>query len=71
LRTPSRFDLSHLAGGRSASPFRQCCSRAPPPFTEKLATYRVRMRAGTIEVDPHPLPPGTAIRVEDFPEVLR
>jgi nitrite reductase/ring-hydroxylating ferredoxin subunit len=39
--------------------------RAPPPFTEKLATYRVRYNAGTIEVDPRPLPPGTpaAIRV--------
>ncbi len=32
---------------------------APPPFTEKLATYRVRLRAGVIEVDPQPLPPGT------------
>ena len=32
---------------------------APPPFTEKLATYRVRLRAGVIEVDPKPLPPGT------------
>ena len=32
---------------------------APPPFTEKLATYRVRLRAGIIEVDPKPLPPGT------------
>jgi nitrite reductase/ring-hydroxylating ferredoxin subunit/DMSO/TMAO reductase YedYZ heme-binding membrane subunit len=38
---------------------------APPPFTEKLVTYRVRMRNGEIEVDPRPLPPGTpaAIRV--------
>jgi nitrite reductase/ring-hydroxylating ferredoxin subunit len=38
---------------------------APPPFTEKLATYRVRFRNGVIEVDPRPLPPGTpaAIRV--------
>ena len=25
---------------------------APPPFTEKLATYRVRLRDGMIEVDP-------------------
>ena len=33
--------------------------RAPPPFTEKLATYRVRIRAGIVEVDPHPLLPGT------------
>jgi nitrite reductase/ring-hydroxylating ferredoxin subunit/DMSO/TMAO reductase YedYZ heme-binding membrane subunit len=32
---------------------------APPPFTEKLATYRVRLRNGVIEVDSTPLPPGT------------
>jgi methionine sulfoxide reductase heme-binding subunit len=32
---------------------------APPPFTEKLVTYRVRLRDGNIEVDPRPLPPGT------------
>jgi nitrite reductase/ring-hydroxylating ferredoxin subunit/DMSO/TMAO reductase YedYZ heme-binding membrane subunit len=32
---------------------------APPPFTEKLVTYRVRLRGGDIEVDPRPLPPGT------------
>ncbi len=33
---------------------------APPPFTEKLVTYRVRLRDGLVEVDPRPLPPGTA-----------
>jgi nitrite reductase/ring-hydroxylating ferredoxin subunit/DMSO/TMAO reductase YedYZ heme-binding membrane subunit len=32
---------------------------APPPFTEKLATYRVRLRDGIVEVDPNVLPPGT------------
>ena len=32
---------------------------APPPFTEKLATYRVRIADGVVEVDPRPLPPGT------------
>jgi nitrite reductase/ring-hydroxylating ferredoxin subunit/DMSO/TMAO reductase YedYZ heme-binding membrane subunit len=32
---------------------------APPPYTEKLATYRVRINRGTVEVDPRPLPPGT------------
>jgi nitrite reductase/ring-hydroxylating ferredoxin subunit/DMSO/TMAO reductase YedYZ heme-binding membrane subunit len=32
---------------------------APPPFTEKLVTYRVRFEGGLIEVDPAPLPPGT------------
>jgi nitrite reductase/ring-hydroxylating ferredoxin subunit/DMSO/TMAO reductase YedYZ heme-binding membrane subunit len=32
---------------------------APPPFTERLATYRVRLSRGVVEVDPRPLPPGT------------
>ena len=32
---------------------------APPPFTERLATYRVRIRNGIVEVDPQALPPGT------------
>ena len=32
---------------------------APAPYTEKLATYRVRISNGVVEVDPHPLPPGT------------
>jgi len=32
---------------------------APPPFTERLVTYRVRLARGVIEVDPAPLPPGT------------
>ena len=32
---------------------------APPPFTEKLATYRVRIERGMVEVDPTPLAPGT------------
>ncbi len=32
---------------------------APPPFTEKLATYNLRMRGGVLEVDPQALAPGT------------
>ena len=32
---------------------------APAPFTEKLATYRVRLHRGVVEVDPRPLAPGT------------
>lgn len=32
---------------------------SPPPFTEKLTTYRLRLNDGVVEVDPHPLPPGT------------
>ena len=42
---------------------------APPPFTEKLATYRVRVNRGIVEVDPRALPPGTpaaiACRLDD------
>jgi len=32
---------------------------APPPFTEKLATFALRIRNGIVEVDPKPLAPGT------------
>ena len=32
---------------------------APPPFTEKLVTYLVRVESGLVEVDPTPLAPGT------------
>jgi nitrite reductase/ring-hydroxylating ferredoxin subunit/DMSO/TMAO reductase YedYZ heme-binding membrane subunit len=38
--------------------------RAPPPFTEVLATYPVRLRDGIIEVDPRPLPPGTPAAID-------
>ena len=37
---------------------------APPPFTEKLATYRVRLREGVVEVDPRALPPGTPAAID-------
>jgi nitrite reductase/ring-hydroxylating ferredoxin subunit/DMSO/TMAO reductase YedYZ heme-binding membrane subunit len=36
---------------------------APPPFTEKLVTYRVRVERGLVEVDPTPLRPGTPAAV--------
>lgn len=32
--------------------------RAPAPFTDKVATYRVRINKGVVEVDPAPLAPG-------------
>jgi len=32
---------------------------APPPFTEKLVTHRVRIEDGLVKVDPTPLAPGT------------
>lgn len=40
---------------------------APPPFKERLATYRLRVKDGMIEVDPRPLPAGTpaSIRASD------
>lgn len=34
---------------------------APPPYTEKLATYRLRLEAGEVWLDPRPNPPGTRI----------
>ncbi|MEA2875313.1 MAG: hypothetical protein QOF14_509 [Hyphomicrobiales bacterium] len=40
---------------------------APPPFTEKLATYRVRLRGGIVEVDPNALPPGTKAAIHIGP----
>jgi len=39
--------------------YRLADGRAPPPFTEKLVTYRIRIERGIVEVDPRPLPPGT------------
>lgn len=36
---------------------------APAPFTEKLTTYRVRIHRGFVEVDPAPLPQGTAAAI--------
>ncbi|HXW26832.1 MAG TPA: Rieske 2Fe-2S domain-containing protein [Xanthobacteraceae bacterium] len=39
--------------------YRLVDGRAPPPFTEVLVTYPVRLRNGIVEVDPRPLPPGT------------
>jgi nitrite reductase/ring-hydroxylating ferredoxin subunit/DMSO/TMAO reductase YedYZ heme-binding membrane subunit len=36
---------------------------APPPFTERLATYRVRLKNGVIEVHPKPLAAGTAAAI--------
>ncbi|CAN5581859.1 hypothetical protein BH09PLA1_BH09PLA1_05000 [soil metagenome] len=34
---------------------------APPPFTEKLATYAIRIAGGRVFVNPEPLAPGTAV----------
>ena len=34
---------------------------SPPPFTEKIPTFRVRVAQGEVWVDPRPLPPGTRV----------
>ncbi|HBY62214.1 MAG TPA: (2Fe-2S)-binding protein [Solibacterales bacterium] len=34
---------------------------SPPPFTEKVPTYRTRVSGGKVYVDPSPLPPGTFV----------
>jgi nitrite reductase/ring-hydroxylating ferredoxin subunit/DMSO/TMAO reductase YedYZ heme-binding membrane subunit len=47
--------------------FRLADGCAPAPHTDKIETYRVRIRDGIVEVNPKPLPPGTpaAIRWAD------
>ncbi len=34
---------------------------SPPPFNERITTYKVRVVKGLVQVDPRPLPPGTAV----------
>lgn len=34
---------------------------SPPPFTEKIPTYRLKVEAGRLLLDPTPLPPGTPV----------
>jgi nitrite reductase/ring-hydroxylating ferredoxin subunit/DMSO/TMAO reductase YedYZ heme-binding membrane subunit len=34
---------------------------APPPYSEKLATYRLRLADGLVLLDPRPNPPGTPV----------
>ena len=34
---------------------------SPPPFTEKVATYRTRVEDNRVFVDPKPMPPGTRV----------
>lgn len=41
--------------------YRPADGQSPPPFTEKVSTYRVRVRDGRVQVDPRPLPPGTPV----------
>ena len=48
--------------------YRPADGQSPPPFTEKIATSRVRVVGRRIELDPTPLLPGPAVapaRVEE------
>lgn len=54
----------HVADGCATCPwhgyqYRLTDGCAPEPYSEKIATFRVRLRDGAIEVDPRALPPGT------------
>jgi len=40
--------------------------QSPPPYTETIATYRVRVEGRTVLVDPKPLPPGTRVEPAFF-----
>ena len=35
--------------------------QSPPPFTEKIATYRLKLQDGEVYIDPQPRPEGTEI----------
>ena len=41
---------------------------SPPPFTERVATYRVRVAAGRVLVHPQALAPGTYVEPARLPE---
>lgn len=40
---------------------------APPPYTEKLATYRLKLEGGHLWLDPRPNPPGTYVEPVQVP----
>ncbi len=40
---------------------------SPPPFTEKVATFRTRVADGQVWLDPRPLPPGTPVEPSRVP----
>lgn len=41
---------------------------SPPPFTEAVATYAVKVEAGRVWLDPRPRPPGTFVEPALVPE---
>jgi nitrite reductase/ring-hydroxylating ferredoxin subunit/DMSO/TMAO reductase YedYZ heme-binding membrane subunit len=45
--------------------------RAPAPFTERLATYRLKLDGETVLLDPRPNPPGTYVEPLPIPGAAR
>lgn len=43
--------------------------RSPPPYTEQIPTYRLRVEGVDVYVDPRPLPPGTPVEPVPAPVV--
>jgi nitrite reductase/ring-hydroxylating ferredoxin subunit len=43
---------------------------APPPFTERIATYRLRLDGGRVLLDPRPNRPGTRVEPLRIPEAV-
>ncbi len=41
--------------------YRPQCGQSPPPYTEKVPTYHVRIEGERIKINPQPLPPGTPV----------
>jgi nitrite reductase/ring-hydroxylating ferredoxin subunit len=41
--------------------YRPSDGRSPAPFTDRVCTYRLRVRDGRIQLDPTPLAPGTPV----------
>jgi methionine sulfoxide reductase heme-binding subunit len=44
---------------------------APPPFTEKVPTYRIRISGNKVLIDPKPLPPGTRVEPAEICDAQR
>jgi nitrite reductase/ring-hydroxylating ferredoxin subunit/DMSO/TMAO reductase YedYZ heme-binding membrane subunit len=45
--------------------------RAPPPYTERVATYRLSLIGERLLLDPRPLPAGTDVEPVQLPEGMR
>jgi len=42
---------------------------APPPYTEKVSTFRTKLKNGLVWLDPNPLPPGTHVEPTNVAKV--